>query len=159
MMDNSMFNFIMDNAKKVFYPEEWLKLDLQLSKTELFSMLIIDRHGEIIMSQIADYVQIPMSTATSIVDRLVKKGLVKRGRSETDRRIVTITLSDKGSEMISNFKEQILKYVNRIDSVLSNEEKQLLINLISKILAVWNHDNIADDDKGSAAKIKKINID
>lgn len=159
MIDNSIFNFIMDNAKKVFYPEEWLKLDLQLSKSELFSMLIIDRHGEIIMSQIADYVHIPMSTATSIVDRLVKKGLVKRGRSETDRRIVTITLSDKGSEMISNFKEQILKYVNRIDSVLSNEEKQILISLISKILAVWNPDNIADEDKESAAKIKRINID
>ena len=159
MVDNSIFNFIMDNAKKILYPEEWIKLDLQLSKSELFSMMIIDRHGEIIMSQIADYIQVPMSTATSIVDRLVKKGLAKRGRSETDRRIVVISLSDKGSEIISRLKEQILKYINLIDSTLTNEEKQLLMQIYSKVIAVWNNENTVNEQEETANEVRRIDID
>ncbi len=159
MDDNTIFNFIMDNAKKILYPEEWIKIDLQVSKSELFSMLIIDRHGEIIMSQIADYVQIPMSTATSIIDRLVKKGLVQRGRSETDRRIVTISLSDKGLKIVSDLKGQISKYTHLLDTTLTSEDKQFIMQLYTKIISAWNLDSTITKQENKNNNVKKINID
>ena len=41
-------------------------------------MLFVDRYEEIIMSRIAEYINVPMSTATGIVERLVKK-VISRG--------------------------------------------------------------------------------
>lgn len=68
MKEDALLDLFIDNLRKFFYPEEWIKIDLTLSKTELLALLIVDRHGEIIMSQIADYVRVPLCTATGIVN-------------------------------------------------------------------------------------------
>ena len=59
-------------------------------------MMTVARLKEATMGQLSDHMNFPMSTATGIVDRLVKKGYIERGKSDSDRRIVVITLSEKG---------------------------------------------------------------
>ncbi len=44
------------------------------------------------MSSFAEGIDVPLSTATRIVNRLVKKGIAVRHRSDLDRRTVEIDL-------------------------------------------------------------------
>jgi len=48
------------------------------------------------MSTIAAKLRITMGSLTTAMNRLVLKGYVERNRSETDRRVVNITLTEKG---------------------------------------------------------------
>lgn len=158
---NSLYNLFFENIKKLFYPEEWIKLDLSFSKSEIFTMLLVDRHGEIIMSQIAEEIHIPMSTATGMVERLVKLGYLSRERSEQDRRIVVIKLTDKGTALMNQLKEMISQYLHRISESLTKEEIDLLSKIFMKVIHIIN--DVGEEQKISEikeeGKIKKIEIE
>lgn len=158
-LDNIIDIFI-DNLKKLFFPEEWIELDMKLSKTEIFSILYLDKRKEITMTELVEYINVPMSTATGIVDRLVRKGYIARERSETDRRIVVLRLTDEGLRLIQNLKDLIYKYLDMILTDLTDEEKQFLARIALKI--VHNLGNQLEPKKPETQdknQMKKIHIE
>src|ERR1019366_8500241 len=63
---------------------------LEISREEIRALVILDSsppesRQRIMMSNLAESLGVPLSTATHTVDRLVAKGLVVRNRSEADR--------------------------------------------------------------------------
>lgn len=157
---NDMADLLFDNLKKIFFPEEWISLDLKFSKTELLTMLFIDKKKEITMGELAEMIHSPMSTATGIVDRLVKTGYIRRERSEQDRRIVVLKLTGKGSELITGFRDLASGFVNEIIEDLTQEEKQFLTGIVLKVMrrmeAGTDQKTISAQDKD---KIRKIEIE
>ncbi len=156
----NLLDLFLDNFRKLFYPEEWIALDLTLSKTEMYLLLMLQRDQEIIMSRIADYINAPLSTATGIVDRLVNKGYLLRGRSDSDRRIVVIRLTEKGQALVDSVKLSIMNYMERIEDSLTEEERRLLYKLFFKIIDLFNKENLekANETKATTA-LKKIIIE
>jgi len=73
-----------------------------------------------------------MSDTSRIVDRLVKKGMVKKTISREDRRLVDVLMTEKGKKLLQSMDvmneemESIFKY-------LSDEEAKLLNVLLDKI--------------------------
>jgi DNA-binding MarR family transcriptional regulator len=86
-----------------------------------------------------------MSDTSRIVDRLVKKGMVKKTISREDRRLVDVLMTDKGKKLLQSMDvmneemESIFKY-------LSDEEAKLLNVLLDKIRMIENpsEDNSAE---------------
>lgn len=73
-----------------------------------------------------------MSDTSRIVDRLVKKGLVKKVVCKTDRRLVDVSISDKGSELLAKLdlaNDEMDEVLNR----LTIEEAAALNILLDKI--------------------------
>lgn len=159
MEQEKIIDLVLDNLRKVFYPEEWIQLDLTVSKTELLAMLIVDRYGEVIMSQISDYINAPLSTTTGLVNRLVKNGYLQRERSDEDRRIVAIQLTDKGRNMMTEFKASIGSYMERINAILSAEERQALFQIFLKIMEALSQKNFVAEDSKVDQVIRKIPIE
>jgi len=158
-LDNIIDVFI-DNLKKLFFPEEWLELDMKFSKTEIFTILYLDKRKETTMTELVEYINVPMSTATGIVDRLVKKGYIARERSETDRRIVVLRLTDEGSGLLQKLKDLIYKYLDMILSGLTDEEKQFLGRVALKIINnLENQLEPKESDIQSKNQVKKIDIE
>jgi MarR family transcriptional regulator, organic hydroperoxide resistance regulator len=137
---SEIMDLLLDNIKKIVFPEDWLNLDLTLSKQEFFTLMLINREREIIMSQIADYVNIPMSTATGIIDRLVKNGYCTRRRSESDRRVVMIALTEKAEEIIRDIKNTGSEYFDRVMEALTNEEQHFLFSIITKVIKLLSNE-------------------
>lgn len=131
------YEIIFDHLKRFAFPEEWLAVDLAMSKQELFTMLTIDKLKEATMGQLSDHMSFPMSTATGIIDRLVNKGYVERGRSETDRRVVVISLTEKGADFSEGMKALIFSYIKKAYDVLSEEERETLLHIADKITAAF----------------------
>lgn len=157
---NELFDLLFSNIKKLLYPEEWINLDFALSKSEIFAMLLVDRNGEVIMSQISSYINIPTSTATGIVDRLVKNGFMKRERSESDRRIVTIRLTDRGKEIVESLKNFIMERINAVNENLTEDERGMLYNIFIKVIDILNKKNEeAEGANPSREVIRKIEIE
>ncbi len=86
-------------AIKPSVPPEWLTSDLTVAQLRI--LLFLYTEGPSRMGSIASSIGIAVSTATGIVDNLVRKGLVVRGADPEDRRLVICTLSSQGQETIN----------------------------------------------------------
>jgi DNA-binding MarR family transcriptional regulator len=134
MGPDEIIDLLFENVKHLFFPEDWFQLDLKFSKSEIFSLLLIDKRQEITMTELSEYIHSPMSTSNGIVERLLKKGCVLRGRSESDRRIVVLRLTEEGARFISGFRELISGYLKMALEELSAEEVETLIGIVMKII-------------------------
>ncbi len=73
-----------------------------------------------------------MSDTSRIVDRLVTKELVQKNICENDKRLVDVSITDKGKELL----EKLSEYDNEMDEVfgaLSSAEAKNLNSLLDKI--------------------------
>ena len=131
---DEFYELIFDYLKRIAFPGEWLAIDLIMSKQELFTLMILDRLKEATMSQLSDQMNFPMSTATGIIDRLVKKGYIERGKNETDRRIVVISLADKGKDFVKRMKGMLFTYAQRAYDALNEEEREAAFRIVDKVI-------------------------
>jgi DNA-binding MarR family transcriptional regulator len=75
-------------------------LRLGVSMAQLHILFSIQRAGEMTMSRLADLLNVSLSNATGLVDRLEERGYVERHRITTDRRIVLVRVTPAGEEML-----------------------------------------------------------
>lgn len=155
---NELYDSIFDALRKVLYPEDFIDVDLSLSRTEILTLLQVERNGEIIMSQIANFINIPMSTATGIIERLVRKGYMERARSESDRRLVTIRLTEDGKKLAEGIKCSMLSLAEQVLDELTEDEKKLLYNVFNKITTIFSGKKALASDKKENT-IRKIEIE
>jgi DNA-binding MarR family transcriptional regulator len=71
---------------------------------------------------------------TRLVDRLEKMGLVSRHRApEGDRRVVLVSISAKGLEVIAPLDDVLEQHTEKMLSALSSEERAQLVELLERI--------------------------
>lgn len=87
------------NALGPKIPTEWLSSDLTVAQLRV--LLVLHTDGPSRMSSIASTLNIALSTATGIVDNMIKKELVVREDNPQDRRLVICKLSPVGQEIIN----------------------------------------------------------
>lgn len=75
-----------------------------------------------------------MGALTRVVDGLQKKDLVRRGRSERDRRAVEITVTPNGRECLQNGRHVVVELLNLLVSPNSRQETETLIGLLRRML-------------------------
>ena len=110
-----------------------LMLTQDISKKELSLIGYIGKQGEVIMSEVAEVIGCPMSTATGVVDKLVIKGYLTRFHSDEDRRTVRVTLSQYGKETFQLMQKMMTKMGNTILVDLNDQEQTRFIELLEKI--------------------------
>src|SRR6202789_3036838 len=73
---------------------------------------------------------------TRLIDQMVKRGFVTRQRSETDRRMVTLSLTGRGRVLVEALAPKVMEYWNRLLSGFSHTEVDTLINLLTRLVVV-----------------------
>lgn len=71
-----------------------------ISMAQLHILYTLQRSGEMPMSRLADVLQVSLSNATGLIDRVEERGFVERTRVPEDRRIVMIRVTDAGRRML-----------------------------------------------------------
>jgi len=105
----------------------------EVSREEIRAMVILGAGGKIIMSSLAESLGVPLSTATHTVDRLVAKGLAVRNRSEEDRRIVRVEMSDLGRQLQESHRARQREMARSWLAALSSGEREIFLELMGKI--------------------------
>jgi DNA-binding MarR family transcriptional regulator len=101
-------------------PPEWLASDMTVAQLRV--LLLLHTEGQSRMSSIAGNLGIAVSTATGIIDNLVKKKLVKRSAYIEDRRVVICALSPQGQEIINRMWAQGQLQMEKLLRGLSPEQ-------------------------------------
>lgn len=85
------------------------------------------------MTGVARSLDVTTGTLTISVNSLVKKGYVNRARSEEDRRVVLISLSEKGRRAYLHHRQFHDQMIAAVMEELTEEEQQVLEKALKKL--------------------------
>lgn len=123
-------------------PTEWLSSDLTVAQLRV--LLVLQATGQSRMSDIASVLGIALPTATGIVDKLVKKGMVVREDDLQDRRLVIASISASGRELINGLWISGRIQMERLLDGLTNEQMGKATEVAEMLL-----ENISREEPGS----------
>jgi DNA-binding MarR family transcriptional regulator len=105
--------------------------DITLPQFEVLCQL--DRRGgPVVMSRLSERLKVTSSNLTGVVDRLERKGLVKRFRSQEDRRVQHIEMTPAGRIAHEEIAADNMLWVTRAFTELTDEEVSQLQKLLLK---------------------------
>lgn len=120
------YNWLTEKINKVF--DEW-----GITSQQFNILRILRGAGKPLSTlQIRQRMLDKMSDTSRIVDRLVKKGLVKKAICKSDRRLVDVTIAEKGKKLL----EKIDAYDEQMDGIMTNlteSDAKTLNGLLDKL--------------------------
>jgi len=104
-----------------------------ISITEMHTIEAIGMYCERTMSEVAQKLKITVSTLTTAINRLIKKGYVERKRIEEDRRVVLVKLTKRGKLAFRLHEKFHREMTNNAIEGLSVEEEEVLASSLNKL--------------------------
>lgn len=124
-----LFNQILEIERKCLITEEFK--DISYNDMHIIECIGLDRPMN--MSAIAREMGVTVGTLTIAVNGLVKKGYVNRRRSEIDRRVVYISLTEKGTAAYRHHEAFHQEMIAGITDHLNEEEQKLLTGVLERL--------------------------
>lgn len=85
------------------------------------------------MSDLAKSIGVTTSAVTGLTDRLIRAKLITRTRGIKDRRIVIISLSEKGKNLIKKILNERQQMIKKAFGNLTHKERETYLKLIKKV--------------------------
>src|SRR4051812_23333668 len=101
-----------------------------ISMTHLHILWVLEHHGDMAMSRLAELLDVSVSNATGLIDRMEERGLVERVRVPDDRRVVLVRASAEGARQRDEI--EALKQ-DRMRSILARLRPDQLERMIGAI--------------------------
>lgn len=112
---------------------ECLKDYRGMSLQALKAVRIIGKKESCIMREVAQGLGLAVNSTTTIVDKLVAMELVVRIRSDKDRRVVRVALTEKGKEVYRADRVVHMEFTRTMLDTLEQDEQETFIALMKKI--------------------------
>ena len=123
----------IEEVKELLSSDIWENIFLDCSKNEVLIFWLLYQRGEVNMTEIAEYIHVPLNTATGIINRMEKNELIVRTRSKEDKRVVLIGLSEKGMTQVQSLVNELMYYGMKVMSSFTKEEMNLFYNMTTKV--------------------------
>ena len=124
-----LFKEIMGIEEKALITSEYK----DISVNDMHVIEAIGIHEKKNMSAVAKALSVTVGTVTIAINNLVKKGYVKRVRSEKDRRIVLVSLSAKGERAYNHHRMFHDRMVLAVLDGLNKEETEVLMKVLGNL--------------------------
>ncbi|MCZ7676538.1 MAG: MarR family transcriptional regulator [Roseovarius sp.] len=109
-----------------------------LTAVQFRALQLIAETGHTTATGIAQRMLVSQATVTALVDKLVRKGLVMREKSHTDRRQTNIILTDLGRATIDNAPDPLQQqFVKRFEA-LEDWEQSMLVAALERVAMMLN---------------------
>lgn len=139
----------LEQALRPIIPREWTNTDITMPQLRV--LLVLYREGPKRMSAVAASLGVSLASATGIVDRLVERGLVARGNSADDRRVVLCRLSHKGEQLMDRLWESGRGQIRSLLEMMTTDQLEIVAKGTEAFIQVAQ--NLSD--KAVKAKAEK----
>lgn len=109
---------------------------------QLLLMQAINRQGDAIISKLAQEVSLSQATVTTILDRLEKRELIYRKRSEQDKRKVHVHLTEQGQEILHKAPTALQHQFAQKFEALDNWEQCMILSALQRIAQMMDAQDI-----------------
>ena len=125
----NLFRDVMDIEQKAIITEEFQ----EITNNDMHIIEAIGMNEPKNMSTIAREISVTVGTLTIAMNSLVKKGYVLRERGKEDRRVVYISLTERGRAAYVHHARFHKAMIDSISDELTSEEMELLIKTLTKL--------------------------
>ncbi|MBA4801377.1 MULTISPECIES: MarR family winged helix-turn-helix transcriptional regulator [Euryhalocaulis] len=113
-----------------------------LTAPQLVVIQTLRRQGPMPASALARQVSLSQATVTTILDRLGKAELVTRSRTGSDRRVVTVALTESGAACAAEAPELLQAgFLSRLNT-LESWERHMLVASLQRIAAMMDAEDL-----------------
>jgi DNA-binding MarR family transcriptional regulator len=142
-MDNMIIQELIDRYVSVSFQvhkkaESLIKCQIgnDLTNDQHYILRYIYQASVCTSSELADAFEVNKSAITAIINRMVDRGLILRTRDENDRRVIYLTLTDKGRELFEQTQEKIRLLVESIITQFEETEIKNFIDTYEKLARI-----------------------
>ncbi|WP_067837583.1 MarR family winged helix-turn-helix transcriptional regulator [Amphibacillus sediminis] len=104
-----------------------------LNTTDFGVLELLYHSGDQPLQKIGDKILLASGSITYVVDKLEKKGYLKRIQCAKDRRITYASITEQGEQLLNDIFPDHWQQIEQITSGLNEEEKQQAIKLLKKL--------------------------
>lgn len=136
-----------------------LSKETGLTSPQLLVLRAIDEHDGAMVKEIAETITLSSATIVSILDRLEKRELVTRKRSEVDKRKVEIGLTEQGREIIKDSPTLLQEhFIQRFEAMKEWEQSQML-STMQRIVSMMDAEKLEASPVLEVGVLQKITPD
>lgn len=146
----------IEEVKELLSSDIWENIFLDCSKNEVLIFWLLYQRREVNMTEIAEYIHVPLNTATGIINRMEKNELIVRTRSKEDKRVVLIEFSEKGMTQFQSLVNELMYYGMKVMSSFTKEEMNLFYKMTTKVKEILRQEKRKED---TPKKVRKIIIE
>lgn len=104
--------------------------DFDITPPQFNALLVLSEASGLTMGELCDRLYLACSTATDLIDRMERNGLIERERDANDRRVIRLKVTEKGFAVIDRVMQARCRYLACIlDRVGDQEKEQLIVSL------------------------------
>ena len=96
-------------------------------------LALLEVHGPMPMSRVADELGVALPNATGIIGRLAERGIVAREHDAADRRVVLVALSDEGRALIDEIDSARRERLRRLLGAMKPEQRSRLLRTVGDL--------------------------
>ncbi len=111
--------------------DEWEDLDMTIPQIK--TLVLLEEVGPLRMGNIASYLGRALSATTTVLDRLVEKGLVDRVSDTRDRRVVICRLTESGEQAIDRFWQIGQERLDGLADRMDDEQLETVVKALEAI--------------------------
>lgn len=127
----NLFNHVMDMEAKAVITQEYQ--DITNNDMHIIEAIGVEEPRN--MSVIAHRLSVTVSTLTTNMNGLERKGYIRRERSTRDKRVVHVLLTEKGRRAFYHHRDFHKKMIRAIVKDLSREEMEILYRCLVNLNA------------------------
>ena len=120
--------------------EKVVDVDLNFHQLEVLRQIYLLK--EPMMSQLGEVCGIQLSTLTRIVDKLVQKNFVTRKFDPSDRRVIRVTLTPYGDEVVRKVEKTKKEKIMSVLKYFSHSEREKFLQMLQVL-----HQRICNEEK------------
>ena len=122
------FILFFQTARAVMkYTDAHLYKKARLSTIKLIALrALASNNGGMRPSELAEWTQTERHNITALLDRMKKQGLVTTARNSSDKRIVNVTLTDKGRETLDQAMPAAKEVIDQVMLSMAEGDAALL---------------------------------
>jgi DNA-binding MarR family transcriptional regulator len=113
-----------------------------VTPTQFRVLQIINEQGLVTAKTISTRMRVSQGTVTSLVDKLVRDGLVVRQKSALDRRQAEITLTDAGRDVLVNAPDPLQQRFVRKFAAMQDWEQAMLVASLERVATMLDAEDM-----------------
>ncbi len=137
---NSLYSYLSraHHRSRIFMDEELRKKGINdLGYSHIRIIIVLYVFKTLSMKEITEKISKDKSTVTILVNKLEKKGYVRKRICSEDRRIVYLELEEKAKEVIDVIFDVSEIFYKKVEQILEKEEIETLKKIMSKLIEKW----------------------
>ena len=101
-------------------------VDIDLPRRQLWALFIVTRHGPLSVGALADATDASLSSTSSLVERLVRSGHLRREADPRDRRVVLLSATEQGEDVVNRLQSRSHARFDRLVEAMSADGRAAL---------------------------------